>query len=180
MSSAGDVAAPTSAVAPRRSTTIVIGLGEENRSEDRVGLEVVRRLRAGPPLAAELVEWRDEPTGLLDRWAPGEVVIVVDAMRARAPIGTVRRWEVRRAEDLAARGGATSTHGLSLAHAIGLAEALGQIPPSLTVYGIEVGDLSTGRRLSPAVERGVDEAVVAIRAELAPGARRSGGTSNDA
>jgi hydrogenase maturation protease len=145
---------------------LVIGIGNENRRDDRCGLDVVRSLRDRGPTPARIVEGGDDATTLLDLWDGVARVVVVDAMRSGRPPGTVHRFEV----DPESPPGAlpvTSTHGLSLNEAIGLGRALGRLPRSLVVYGIEVGDVSPGSGLTPPVAVGVPRAVDQIAEELA-------------
>lgn len=144
---------PPTPTAPDR--WIVIGIGNDHRSDDRCGLEVVRRLRGRVPETVRLVEGPREATRLLDLWAGAERVIVIDAMRSNGRPGGVRRFEL---DDTGALGHAepTSTHGLGLAEAIELGRSLGRLPRRLTVFGIEVADLRMGETLAPEVTRGVE------------------------
>ncbi|MGA7476419.1 MAG: hydrogenase maturation protease [Thermoplasmata archaeon] len=157
---------------------LVIGLGNDQRSDDRSGLEVARALR---PLLAGKVrveECESEGIALLELWRGADRVIVVDAVRSGAPPGTVHRLEPGDGF-LPGLRTATSTHGLSLAEAVALAKGLGCLPRHLVVYGIEAGDVGMGVALTPAVALGVREVTDRILAELesepgrAPPGRRS-------
>jgi len=133
----------------------VIGLGNDWRSDDGVGLEVARRLGGrvldGEPL--ELVEALD---------GEGEVA-VVDAVSAGAPPGTVYVFEVGRVPLPARLFGAASTHALGLAEAIELARSLGRLPPRVLVYGIEGASFEFGKGLSPAVEDAAERVAKEVR-----------------
>jgi hydrogenase maturation protease len=157
-------------VAPRPvpSLPLVIGLGNEHRRDDGCGIVVARRL--GPRLGgrATVVELEGEATRLLDLWAGREVVLVVDAVRSNAPVGTVRRFRVEGAS-LPAPLASTSTHGLSLAEAVALGSALGRLPPQLIVYGIEVEDLRIGVGLSARVAEAATSVADRIEHELRHG-----------
>jgi hydrogenase maturation protease len=86
--------------------------------------------------------------------------IVVDAMRSGAPPGTVRFFDV----SATALPGETfsSTHSFGPAAGIEIARALGRLPATIEVIGIEAGDLAVGAELSP----GVAEAVRSLSKEL--------------
>lgn len=143
----------------------VIGLGNDARHDDAAGLEVARRLSEHPESSGRVVVGLRDVTELVELLSRPDPIVVVDAMRSGRSPGTVVRWE---ATGAAAPPGelAVSTHGLSLPEALRLAEALGYHPVRLVVYGIESSDLSMGQGMSPAVERGVEEAVGRILDEL--------------
>jgi len=158
-----DSSSPKSA--PRALLPLVIGLGNEHRSDDRLGLEVARALK--PKLAGKVrvEECTSGGVALLDLWRGFDHVVVVDAVRSGSPAGTVHRLE---AGDGALPGyhSATSTHGLSLGEAVALGKGLGNLPRYLVVYGVEAENLEMGLSLSPSVARGVEEATARILAEL--------------
>lgn len=135
---------------------LVIGVGNPSRGDDAAGLEVARRLRR--------VEARRHPGAsyeLMDLWEGADDVIVVDAARSGAAAGTVHRYDARR-QPLPLGTLATSTHSVGVADTVELARSLGRLPARLMIYGIEVGDLSTGAGLSPAVEESVQRTVEEI------------------
>jgi hydrogenase maturation protease len=129
----------------------VIGLGNEWRGDDGVGLEVARRL-GGRELGGEPIELAEALFG-------GAEVVVVDAVSSGAPPGTVHTFDAS-TEPLPARlFGASSTHTLGLAEALELARSLGRLPHRVTVYGIEGSRFGFGKGLSPEVELAAEELV---------------------
>lgn len=152
---------------PTRSSSLplVIGLGNDDRGDDGSGLEVARALRPRVEGRARVEECRSGGVALLDLWRGSDRVLVVDAVRSGAPPGTVHRLEPGDGFVPGFRT-ATSTHGLSLAEAVGLARGLGCLPRHLVVYGIEVDNLAVGGGLTASVARGVAEATERILAEL--------------
>ena len=146
------------------ATPLVIGVGNDRRGDDRSGLDVVRALAHRLGGRARVVECTRDITDLLELWSDHEDVIVVDGVRSGRPPGTVVRFEIG-SNGLPALG-PTSTHGLSLAEAVGLGRTLGRFPRRLVVYGIEVGEVSMREGLTPAVAQGVAEATVQIEEEL--------------
>jgi hydrogenase maturation protease len=161
----------TSATAPPSadSLPLVIGLGTEHRGDDACGLEVVRELRRTLDGAARLAEGPGDVAALLDLWEGAGTVYVVDAVRSGRPPGTVVRFEVPGASPPLV--GTTSTHGLSLAEAIGLGRALGRFPHRLVVYGIEAAEVGMGADLSSAGANGVREAADLLVREIRSGVR---------
>ena len=129
----------------------VIGLGNEWRGDDGVGLEVARRL-GGRMLGGEPIE-------LAEALAGGTEVSVVDAVSSGAPAGTVHTFDASH-EPLPARlFGASSTHTLGLAEALELARSLGRLPDRVIVYGVEGASFGFGKGLSPEVERAAEQLV---------------------
>jgi hydrogenase maturation protease len=134
----------------------VIGLGNELRGDDAVGLAVARAVRAHG--AADVVELEGEPLRLLDLWACAARAVVVDAVRGTGPPGTVTTFDAA-AGPLPFAFFATSTHNLSLGEAIELARTVGSLPPATTVVAVEAASFATGAPLSAAVAAAVPCAV---------------------
>lgn len=129
----------------------VIGIGNDFRRDDAVGLVVARCLKALAPKDWEVCEASGEGTQLMELWKDSEAVILIDALNSGNTPGGIRRFEAH-AETLPAQSFRYSTHAFSLGEAIELARALGQLPPRVIVFGIEGRDFSAGEGLSPEVE----------------------------
>ena len=128
---------------------MVIGLGNEFRHDDAIGLIAARRLRErGVP--AE--EHEGDLAILIDRWKRADGLILIDAVTSGAAPGTVHRLDVS-ASPLNREVFKSSTHALGLADAVELSRTLGTLPARVFVFGVEVRDLSAGVGLSPEVER---------------------------
>jgi hydrogenase maturation protease len=140
---------------------ILIGVGNAWRGDDGAGLAVARRVRELAPAGVEIREVEGDATALVDVWWGAEQVVVVDAAESGAPPGTVRRFDAR-SGPLPVRSLRSSTHAFGVADAVELARALGRLPDRLDVYAIEGASFTAGDRLSPAVERAVDELATAL------------------
>lgn len=79
--------------------------------------------------------------------------MIVDAMRSGAEAGTVARFDAVHEE--LPLGTFSSTHAFGPAAVVELARAMGMLPGSLTVIGIEADELSTGADMSPPVAHAV-------------------------
>jgi hydrogenase maturation protease len=131
-------------------TAVVVGIGQRSAGDDGVGLVVVRAL-AGRGLE---VRESSDASILLDLFAAGRTVVVVDAVVGGGAPGTILRLDPR---DLAAGPVPLSSHGIGVAEAIELARTLyGEIEPPREV--IEV--------LSPAIAEAIEPAA-ALAATLA-------------
>jgi hydrogenase maturation protease len=144
---------------------LIIGIGNEYRHDDSVGLVVARRIRDHAPLGVSITEQSGEGAALLEVWEGHTPVFLLDAIDAGAAPGTIYRMDVN-AEPPPARFFLESTHAFSVAHATELARALHQLPSHLLLYGIQGKDFSAGVGLSPEVEQGVGEVVRQVFGEL--------------
>lgn len=153
---------------PAGPRPLVVGVGNDDRTDDGAGLDVARELAGRPSLPAEVRLWTGELTGLLDVWRRRPLVILIDAVRSGEEPGTVRRFTP---EDLAGPcpGRTFSTHGISLPDVIDLGRTLGVLPDRLVVYGVESLDTRVGTGRSPEVRRGVRTAASRIASELSEG-----------
>jgi len=150
---------------------VVIGVGNEYRSDDGAGIAVVRRLRALFPTEVRVWEESGEGAALIEAWKDATWVVLVDAARSGVPPGTIHRLDAR-AAPVPTGFFHYSTHAFSVAEAVELARSLNQLPAHLIVYGIEGENFAAGVELSCAVKQGV-EAVVAraaieVRAAMLP------------
>jgi hydrogenase maturation protease len=144
----------------------VIGIGNPLRGDDAIGLLVAREVRRLAGSEVEVVELEGEPARLIDAWQGAHLVVVVDAVSAGAPEGTVMRFDAG-ADALPASVSASSTHALGLGDAVEIARALDRLPERLIVFGIEGAGYVAGSDLSPAVAAAIEPAAEAVLRERA-------------
>ena len=145
--------------------TLVIGLGNEYRRDDAVGLLVARRLKEVAPQHVRVVEESGWGTALIDRWKDAEAVILIDAAHSGARPGTVHRLDGH-SEPIPSGFFRCSTHAFGVGEAVELARALGRLPRCLVVYGIEGKTFETGLGLSPEIQKAVQQVVECVLREL--------------
>ena len=143
----------------------VIGIGNEWRGDDGVGLALVRGLAGAVPENVALSESDGEATGLLAAMDGKDVVVLVDAVLTGAAAGDVHCWHWDTSAPLL-QTLRTSTHTLSVVDALALAEALGRRPAEVIIIGIEARNFAAGASLSPAVNSALDVAVATLHREL--------------
>lgn len=135
-------------------TRVVIGVGNTARGDDAAGVVAAQRAGAHGLVATA-------PFQLIDLWEGADDVVVVDAARSGAPPGTIHRFEAgSQVLPTGVLGG--STHAIGVAEVVEMARALDRLPERLTVYGIEVGEMSHGSDLSPDVDAAVDTVVAEV------------------
>jgi hydrogenase maturation protease len=133
-------------------------LGSRYRGDDAVGPLVGDRL-AEHGLA--VLDCGDEPTRLIEQIDGLDLLVVVDAVRSSACVGTIHRVG---ADDgrLPRDPGLASTHALAVTDALALAEVLGRAPNRVVLVGIEGRAFGMGDPVTPAVEDALDEAVATV------------------
>ncbi|MEW6094838.1 MAG: hydrogenase maturation protease [Chloroflexota bacterium] len=148
---------------------IVIGLGQTLRGDDAAGLEAVRLWQEKYPQTARTVrvELAELPgLTLLDLLEDMDAAILVDAVHASAPAGTLTRLGP---DDLAAfTPGSGSAHGWGVAETLHLGRSLYPwlTDVRVTLIGIVGEQFATGAGLSPQVQAALAEAVERIEAEV--------------
>jgi hydrogenase maturation protease len=146
----------------QNSNRIVIGIGNQYRSDDAAGLLVVHSLLEHNPPGMKIIENSGDGLSLLHQWSSRDRVILVDAVLSKAPAGTVRRYDLLH-ESLRDQELHFSTHTFSLPEAILLAVQLELLPAALVLFTIDGKNFENGNRVSPAVSRAVAAVSQAIR-----------------
>lgn len=123
--------------------------------DDAAGPIVLDRLAGRLPDAIALVESVGDATHLLETWRDVGLAVVVDAVVSGGVPGTVHRIDGIQGFPAAWR--SASTHLVGLAEAIDLGGAVGVLPESMVVYGIEIDRVGPGVGLGPDIEAAVDE-----------------------
>ena len=137
---------------------LVIGVGNAYRSDDGVGIHVIRRLKEMNIAGLTLVESAGEGAALMATWKGADAVILVDAVRSSGSPGLIHRLDAYD-RNIPSDFFHYSTHAFSVAEAVELARALGELPSRFVIYGIEGVDFSAGTTLSPQVAHAADQVV---------------------
>lgn len=152
---------------PSPSSLLIIGVGNEFRGDDAVGLAVLRLLKAKNIAHVTFMEADSGCEMLLESWATAEKVIIIDAVSSRAKPGTIYCLDAL-AQPIPENCAFYSTHAFGIAQNVELARVLGLLPPSMTIYGIAGENFTTGAALSPSVIHAVDEVVALIMLDMLP------------
>jgi hydrogenase maturation protease len=133
---------------------LLIGVGNEYRSDDGVGLFVVRDLhrRFGDEL--RIIEHSGEGASLMEAWNGVDAVLLVDAVVSGEPAGFVHRIDVARG-GVPARFACFSSHAFGVVEAFALARELHRLPPVALLYGVEGESFDTGAGLSNSVVKSI-------------------------
>jgi hydrogenase maturation protease len=145
------------------SRVVVVGVGNAYRGDDGAGLAVAERVR-GLVEGVEVVTCEQEASRVIDAIEGREAAVLVDASSSGAAPGTIHRFDAS-IEPVPARSFRSSTHAFGVGEAIELARALGKLPGTVVVYGIEGEEFSAGEGLSAAVAAAVEPAADAVMGE---------------
>ena len=143
--------------------TIVIGVGNDFRRDDGVGLAVAQQIARRNLPGLRVVSGISEPAGLLEVWSGAARAVVIDGLvSSNSTPGRIRRWTGPDLETVAV----LSSHALGLAQTCALGQALARMPDELVVFTVDIVDTNHGTGLTPAVAAAVPDLVDAIVAEL--------------
>jgi hydrogenase maturation protease len=138
---------------------LVIGIGNAWRRDDGAGPAVAERLADHGGLRTLVLP--GEGSELIEAWRGQAHVIVVDAMRSGATVGTIRAFDAV-SVPLPAGKFPSLSHRFGLAEAVEMARILDRLPARLDIWGIEAGDVGQGPGLSLEVETAVAEVVARL------------------
>jgi len=136
---------------------MIVGVGNPLRRDEGVGVAAVARLNEyyHLPDNVSAIDAGTPGLGLLDIIGDAESVVLIDAMTAGQPPGTIYQVDPAR---LSSRGPewTESLHGVSLMGTIHLAEAVGLEVPPITIVGVEPAVTDWGEELSEPVATALD------------------------
>jgi len=134
------------------SNVVVVGIGNEFRKDDGVGMYVSRMIREKAPNEIKIVEGIPDGYALIETWDDSSNVFVIDSAASGGNPGKIFRFDAINEKIPGELFDGYSTHSISVVDAVELAGTLGRLPKSLSVFGIEGKDYSPGTQLSPAVK----------------------------
>ena len=140
------------------SSIRIIGLGNELRGDDAVGLLAARRLQRAVGERAEVIEAEMAGVGLIELMKGARLVILIDAARSGRNPGIIHRLDASNSP-ISTQIFPRSSHAIGTADAMELARTMGVLPARVIVYGIEAGNTEAGQGLSSPVAKALDEAV---------------------
>ncbi len=134
----------------REGGVLIIGIGNEFRSDDALGILVVREIARRGMQGVALSEQSGEGTRLMEAWKGARSALIIDAVSTGTYPGCLHRLDASR-EAIPKHLFHYSSHAFGVAEAIALGRQLGELPPVLLVYGIEGESFEAGIGLNDAV-----------------------------
>lgn len=152
---------------------LVLGIGNVLLRDEGVGVVVARRIEAirargdpAVPPETRVVDGGTLGLDLLPMIAEADQVVMIDAVdlgREPGALAVLRDEHVQ-----AALSGHVSPHQVGVGDLVAAARLMGQVPPRLTIVGIQPGEIGIGLDLSEPVATAVDGAIELVQRELAP------------
>lgn len=149
----------------KKDRILVIGIGNSFRGDDAAGLLAARRLKSTGLGSVEVIEHSGDGASLMETWKDVEAVILIDAVSSGTTPGSIYRMEST-SRPLPANLFQNSTHAFSLPHAVEMSRALGILPSTVIIFGIEGKTFQAGTELSSGVNEALPELVTRVTEEV--------------
>ena len=147
------------------SPILLIGIGNEYRCDDGIGLHVIRAIKEQKIPDTISVESSGDGAELIEMFSTVRMAILIDAVSSGGIPGTIYQFDAHK-KPLPAQLSFQSTHAFGVGEAIELARVLEQLPPILIVYAIEGENFSAGIGLTSKVERATRKVVEYVCSEV--------------
>ena len=142
--------------------TLILGLGNELLADEGIGVHSVRKIKeCGALPGATAVEVGTAILDALPLIEEAERIIVIDAMKAGGPPGTVYRISLTKCSGTRQ---IASMHGFDIFRVMAMARRGEQ--PSVTVFGVEPEVIAWSLDLSPRIAKSLPHLLEAVRCEL--------------
>jgi len=150
---------------PPPAPSLLIGVGNEFRNDDALGILVAREIRRRNIPGVAVVERSGEGTALMEAWASAAQIIIVDAIFPAKSPGEIHRLDAVQ-EEIPRGFFHYSSHTFGVAEAVAMAKQLGTLPARLILYGIEGKEFGEGVGLSDQVLRSIPALIAMIEEDL--------------
>lgn len=144
---------------------VVIGVGNEFRGDDGVGIYVAKKLQEMRIQGLKVMKGQDG-SNLMDLWQGSDVAILIDAVASGNEPGSIFRYDTRTEPIPSDFFHISSTHSLSVDGYIELSKSLDEYPPTLIVYGIEGKTFESTNEKSLEVEEAAYKVIVQVIRDL--------------
>ncbi len=126
---------------------MIIGLGNEFRGDDAIGILIVRKLQDENPDLAEYLIEQNDLTRILERWH-NRYVIIIDAVFSRLPAwGKIHQLDsVHEISCISKK--QYSSHGLELPDIYNIGKSLNLLPNAVFMIGIEGANWEIGSQMN--------------------------------
>lgn len=144
---------------------LVVGLGNPDRGDDGIGVNITRRLIGRLPSDVTIMARSSDMLSLIEDWGSFDALVCVDATAPMGAPGRIHRIDLATGA-LPNNISPTSSHSLGIADAIALARTLKCAPHDIIVYAIEGCCFSGGAPVTPQVATAAGEVADRIIADV--------------
>lgn len=147
------------------SGVAVLGLGNLVHMDDGIGVHAIQHLQRDSrvPARAVLLDGGTQGLSLLPHISGYPRLLVVDAVDAGEPAGTLMRFEGKALDGLP---GKATVHQLGFADLMIAMKLLGDSPEEVVVLGVQPMSTEWGAELTPPVESALGPLIEAVIAQL--------------
>ena len=157
-------------------SVLVIGIGNEYRSDDAVGLQIADSLSEYGSEHCIIKRSSGEGIALINLWENFEYVILIDAVKSGCKVGTIHEIDLSK-ENLEVEFFQTSSHLFALPEAVLLAKTLNKFPDNMIVYGIEGQNFEHGIEISIEVQEAKEKLIQNLKTKIDNLLKRAVGNS---
>ncbi len=145
--------------------TLVLGLGNLVHADDGAGVHAIQGLSVDPrvPPGVVLLDGGTQGLSLLHHISGVRRLLVIDAVDAGEPAGTVLRFEGKALRGLP---GKASVHSLGFADMMVAIELLGETPPEVVVLGVQPQSTEWGAELTEPVAKALPRLIDNVVSQL--------------
>jgi len=147
-------------------TTLIVGLGSPY-GDDKIGWVACEQLKMdiGHLSTVDFVTCDRSGLEWLTKMSDAGQVLFVDAMRSGEKPGTVRKIDLS-ADQWSEYPAKLSSHGINIMDAIDLAQSLGELPETISVWGVEIEHCNVEGGLSDSVKTALPTLLANIKSEI--------------
>jgi hydrogenase maturation protease len=152
---------------PAPARVLILGIGNTLLTDEAVGVRAVEALQDAYdlPLEVQAVDAGTSSMDMLDAIADVDLLVVLDAVKAGKPLGTVLRLSGDEVPVFFRK--KLSPHQVGLSDVLASLEFAGCRPKDIVVIGIEAENFALGLEMSPLIAARVPELVALVVGELA-------------
>jgi hydrogenase maturation protease len=147
------------------NNVLVIGIGNEFRSDDGAGIVCARKLKEKVDSNVSVIENDGDGAKLMELWKGFDKVILIDSISLGAKPGTIHNIKANETE-FPKENSIHSSHLFGIAEAIETSKILNKLPENLIIYGIEGKSYDLGDNISDEVKNAIEKAVTEIQKEI--------------
>ncbi len=147
------------------SRTIVIGVGNDFRSDDAAGLYISRKLRKSLKNNFTYTEITGDGSELIYLWKGFDNIIIIDAVYDRNSTGKLYKIDLVNT-NIPKNLSISSSHLFSIPQAVESAKAINALPNKIVLYGLSVKNFKLGNIISEEIKKAADKAVNRIIKDL--------------
>jgi len=149
----------------KRIKILVIGIGNEFRCDDAIGIITARKLREKKSENIDVAENNGDGASLIEQWHGYDKVILIDAVKFNNNPGRVHVIDANN-NSLPKDISLDSSHLFNIPEAIETARVLKRLPRSMTIYGIEGKNFAAGTEITKEVSVASGEVVSRVLNEI--------------